>query len=329
MVSVVIPVYKAERYVRRAVESALAQEETGEVLLVEDNSPDNALAVCHDLERQNAKVRVLRHPDGTNRGISASRNLGIVSAKFEYIAFLDADDYYLPGRFQVAMGIFLNDAYVDGVYEATKVEFENEEFRQEWIARRWSILMSFKEVVSNEQLMLALIKRTGWFHADAIVVKKAFFIKTGLFDEDLKLAEDYAMWIKMAAIGRLVAGSMKNPVSVFLSHCSNNAIHRSPEEWREAHLNMWRIVLKWGISKKMGTMKRRLLLDKLISMECEEYAKNPVIFRHLQGVLHMLRYIHRYPYLFNLPDIVYTLYNRSGIIGVINALTYRIANNRD
>ena len=78
-ISVIIPVYNAEDFVTLAVESALAQPETGEVILIEDGSPDNSLTICQELEEKYNKVRLLRHPHGRNKGAAASRNLGMKS----------------------------------------------------------------------------------------------------------------------------------------------------------------------------------------------------------------------------------------------------------
>lgn len=95
------------------VASALAEPETGEVLLVEETSPDGALAVCEQLAARDERVRVLRHPGGENRGAAASRNLGIQQASCLFIGFLDTDDYYLPGRFTTA-GVNIGDASIRG-----------------------------------------------------------------------------------------------------------------------------------------------------------------------------------------------------------------------
>jgi glycosyltransferase involved in cell wall biosynthesis len=103
-ISVVIPVFNAERYVESAVESALRQKETAEVILVEDNSPDNALMICEQLSKLNPRVQLLRHSDGKNHGAGESRNLGIRAARSDYIAFLDADDYYLENCFSKSRG---------------------------------------------------------------------------------------------------------------------------------------------------------------------------------------------------------------------------------
>lgn len=76
-ISVVIPVYNAEKYVSQAVDSALQLEDVYEIILIEDNSPDNALAVCQQLAEKHEKVKLYQHPDKKNHGASPSRNLGI------------------------------------------------------------------------------------------------------------------------------------------------------------------------------------------------------------------------------------------------------------
>lgn len=78
-ISVIIPVYNAEKYVRRAVESALQQEKCGEVILVEDRSPDNALEVCKKLESEYKNLILYQHEGNANKGPGPSRNLGDLS----------------------------------------------------------------------------------------------------------------------------------------------------------------------------------------------------------------------------------------------------------
>ena len=84
-ISVIIPVYNAERYLERAVASALEQPQTGEVILIEDCSPDGSLAICEKLAAAHPdKVRLLRHPDGKNHGAGPTRNLGIRAAQHPF-----------------------------------------------------------------------------------------------------------------------------------------------------------------------------------------------------------------------------------------------------
>ncbi|MGX5685013.1 glycosyltransferase family 2 protein [Chryseobacterium cucumeris] len=105
---IMIPVFNAELYITKAVESALQFSEVFEVLLIEDRSPDNALEICKELAEKHMRVQFFQHPDKENHGAGASRNLGIENAAGDVIAFLDADDYFLPNRFDVEKELFKN-----------------------------------------------------------------------------------------------------------------------------------------------------------------------------------------------------------------------------
>ena len=214
-ISVIIPVYNAKKYVRKAVESVLQQPETGEILLIEDNSPDNCLQICQDLEKEHEKVRLLRHPDGKNYGAGATRNLGIKNAGFDYIAFLDADDYYLPGRFTVARKLFQQHYDIDGVYEATGVKFHSDRGKQLWRSSGQKDLMTMTENLPPDCLFEELlIGKKGTFHLDALTVKKRIFEKSGYFFERLRLHQDTAMIVQMSACGRLLPGRLTAPVAI-------------------------------------------------------------------------------------------------------------------
>ena len=129
-VSVIIPVYNAEAYLRKAVESAVNLVEVGEIILIEDRSPDNALVLAKKLEQEFDKVKLFQHPDKKNHGAGASRNLGIEKAACEYIAFLDADDYYLPNRFVKDKLVFETHDNCDGVYSAVGTHFYTPEAKK-------------------------------------------------------------------------------------------------------------------------------------------------------------------------------------------------------
>jgi glycosyltransferase involved in cell wall biosynthesis len=99
LVSVVIIFLNEERYLREAIESVLAQDYSSwELLLVDDGSADRSPDIAEEYVTQDSRIRYLTHPGRANRGMSASRNLGLAHARGEYVAFLDADDVYLPQR---------------------------------------------------------------------------------------------------------------------------------------------------------------------------------------------------------------------------------------
>ena len=98
LVSVVMPMHDAERYLVEAIESVRAQHyPRWELLLVDDGSSDGSGAIAQRYaEAEPERIRLLRHPDGRSHGASASRNVGLREARGEFIAFLDADDVWLP-----------------------------------------------------------------------------------------------------------------------------------------------------------------------------------------------------------------------------------------
>src|ERR687898_692015 len=97
LVSVIIIFLDAQRFIREAIESVFGQTYSNwELLLVDDGSTDAGTDIAlHYAGRYPQKVRYLEHPGHQNRGMSASRNLGIRHARGEYVAFLDADDVWL------------------------------------------------------------------------------------------------------------------------------------------------------------------------------------------------------------------------------------------
>lgn len=97
IVSVVIPAYNAAGFIARAIASVQAQTlQTLEIIVVDDVSTDDTLAVVSLLAEADARIRLIRSPQ--NGGPSAARNLGFAAAKGQWIAILDADDVYKPDR---------------------------------------------------------------------------------------------------------------------------------------------------------------------------------------------------------------------------------------
>ena len=93
-ISVIIPVYKVERYLDACVASVAGQTFSDlEILLVDDGSPDGCPALCDAWARRDARVRVIHRPNG---GLSAARNSGIDAATGTCLAFVDADDTLDP-----------------------------------------------------------------------------------------------------------------------------------------------------------------------------------------------------------------------------------------
>ena len=105
MLSVILPVYNGEKFLRGTLYSVLNQKNIDlEVVVIDDGSKDNSLEICKEIEEMDTRVRVYFQ---NNSGVSAARNYGISLARGEYIAFLDQDDIYLENALGDAMQILI------------------------------------------------------------------------------------------------------------------------------------------------------------------------------------------------------------------------------
>ncbi len=93
-VSVIVPVYKVEKYLRACIDSILAQTFTDfELILVDDGSPDNCGAICDEYAQKDARIRVFHKPNG---GVTSARRLGVEHSRAEWVMFVDSDDMIAP-----------------------------------------------------------------------------------------------------------------------------------------------------------------------------------------------------------------------------------------
>ncbi len=269
-VSVVIPVFRAEAYVEQAVRSVLEQPEVLEVLLVEDGSPDGSLATCRRLaEEMTDRVRLLRHPGGANRGAGASRNLGVKEARGKYVAFLDADDWMLPGRFSRSLPLLEGEGSVDGVYEATGVHFESDEAQKVWDKGDAGLrLVTITDPPAPDQLAAKLLRgECGYFTTNGIVLRRTVFDRVGGFDEHLRLGQDVALWWKLALACRLVPGQILTPVAMYRRHRGNRATFLDPE-YQQASKRWALTVYRWarncGLAREKVLLARRALAGEVL-----------------------------------------------------------------
>ena len=107
--SVIVPVYNVESYLKRCVDSILEQTfEEFEVILVEDGSLDNSLEICNKYSESDKRVKVIHKKNG---GLSSARNAGLNIAKGKYIAFIDSDDYVSKDMFKTMINLAFSSNY--------------------------------------------------------------------------------------------------------------------------------------------------------------------------------------------------------------------------
>lgn len=193
LVSTVIPAYNAERTIVRALESVMAQEIPGhglEVLVVDDGSSDGTVAAVQAFVARTAgseggqggSIRILRQ---ANAGPSAARNAGVREAAGDLIAFLDADDEWLPGKLALQVAVLERRPEADLVCTPMN-------------GRR------FGRGEPELDLSFQSLLRSNRVHTSSVLVKKAAFLAAGGFDPARRLSEDYELWLKIAARGLIV-----------------------------------------------------------------------------------------------------------------------------
>ena len=118
-ISVIVPIYKVEAYLRQCVDSILAQTYTDlDIVLVDDGSTDNCPAICDAYARKDARVQVVHKPNG---GLMSARQAGLRVAKGEYVGFVDGDDWIEPdmyARFAAAITQYAPDMALCEFYYA-------------------------------------------------------------------------------------------------------------------------------------------------------------------------------------------------------------------
>lgn len=245
-VSVVIPVYNAGQYLDKAVKSVLIQKEAEEILLIEDGSTDNSYSICKQLELQYPKVKVFTHPGHGNLGAGVSRNLGIENATNEYIAFLDADDYYLPGRFRAEAAIFAEYPQTAGVYGATGTHVYDESAKQQFQDISLHGLTTIKEPVPPGSLHLVLAglhpSAKGHFHLDALTVKKRELDEKNIRFPDIRLHQDSFFSIQLAHQCQLMPGITNEAIAVRGIHNANRIVRRNLQSKRV----LWEKLHQWA-----------------------------------------------------------------------------------
>ncbi|WP_160137050.1 glycosyltransferase family 2 protein [Chryseobacterium sp. c4a] len=224
-ISVVIPVYNAEKFVSQAVDSVLQFDEVHEIILIEDKSPDNALQICQQLAEKHEKVKLYQHPDKENHGAGPSRNLGIERSTGDFVAFLDADDYFLPNRFDAEKELF-KDPKVEGVYGALGVHYYSEKAKEQYYQlfgdRLTTVYKKYdpKDVFPGQLHMLGSF---GLFSIDTLTVRREPLMNKlkPLFKPHLRLHEDTEFLFRLSYYLDLYPGILDEAIAIRGVHENN------------------------------------------------------------------------------------------------------------
>lgn len=178
-ISVIMPIYNCEKYLKRSIESVLNQTyKKLELILINDGSTDNSLKVCREYEIKDDRVKVI---DKENGGVSSSRNAGLEIATGEYVTFVDADDWIEPCMYEIMLKQFLKN----------KVEFVICNRLKEYIdGKKEKFYIDSVGCYNVEHFLEEIYRKTDIaFNVWNSVFKKDV-INNVKFDENIALAED-------------------------------------------------------------------------------------------------------------------------------------------
>ncbi len=180
LVSVIIPVYNRLNFLKEAVESVLRQTyKNYELIIVDDGSTDDTPLIKEIFP----PIKYIRHPE--NKGVAAARNTGIKNSHGELLAFLDSDDLWLPEKLEKQVE-FMNQNPDLLISQTEEIWIRN--------GKRVNPRKKHKKEGGNiffRSLELCLISPS------AVILKRELLKEVGLFDEDLKAAEDYDLWLRI------------------------------------------------------------------------------------------------------------------------------------
>jgi glycosyltransferase involved in cell wall biosynthesis len=271
-ISVIIPVYNAETYIRAAVDSALQFDEVREVILVEDCSPDNALVICKELEVENERVKLFQHENGVNKGAGASRNLGIQKASCMYVAFLDADDLYVANRFNAEREMVAQGKKFDAMYGALGIHFYSTDAQEKYAGHFSSNFTVVRDFEAGESMFEELLgmnsKRRGHIHLDTLTIRKEILDKMPLhFQENLRLHQDYEFTIRLGYYASVIPGIIDQAIATRGVHLENRytQVGFKEKKYYRNQLLVWESLNKWGEEERIASKYKRLISRRIYS----------------------------------------------------------------
>ncbi len=189
-ISAVIPAYNSEETIARAIESVLAQTRPAdEIIVVDDGSTDKSAEIVSSYAD---KVTLIRQE---NAGVSVARNRGIEAAMGEWIAFLDADDEWLPEKLKLQSEHLMRHPDLKWAYsDFYRKEYGDEKLRQ---AHDSPNLTAVLRDELFEDYFLAY-RNHGYAWTSVLVIKQEVFETVGMFEPGMKRAQDNDLWYRIA-----------------------------------------------------------------------------------------------------------------------------------
>lgn len=204
MFSVVIPLYNKEAFIQRALDSVHQQTLVDyEVIVVDDGSTDGSINIVN--RYIDARVRVIQQE---NSGVSVARNKGIAAAKYSWVAFLDADDVWMPDHLEELkklMNMFPNALLLGTAYKKIDTNGRVQELRlpEQYLEKACNKVDDYFAICSTYDQIL---------NSSSAAARKVTLVEIGGFPVGIKAGEDLITWAKLALAGEVAFSSKASSI---------------------------------------------------------------------------------------------------------------------
>jgi hypothetical protein len=280
-VSVIIPFLNAENFIREAIESVLAQTYTEwELLLVDDGSTDGSTAIARNHTELNpGRIRYLEHEDHVNRGISASRNLGISHARGEFLTFLDADDVWLSGKLQRQVAVMKQNPDVALMFNPAFIWKDGVKGPQR-------MPLSPGRLSRGAWLITLLAREGADAFPSAVMIRTDAAVKLGGF-EGTNLYEDQTTWIKFSLNSTVYYD--EEAVALYRSHPASCCRSADPHQYLLEDVSFCKWIINYlrqhdapDFDPRLATVMARCnLVGRCYSSRIGRVAVEPMGFKRL------------------------------------------------
>ncbi|MGE1061035.1 glycosyltransferase [Megasphaera paucivorans] len=277
--SIIVPIYNAEKYLEDTIKSILRQSYYDfELLLVDDGSTDSSLKICNKFLLQDARIRVLHKENG---GVSSARNSGLTESIGQYIVFVDADDLIEPDMYQNLIEAL----------ERSHADIAMCGFVAEVIYKPSVYNFSTVPIICRHPLELLLNEKVG----TGCIWNKVFcknLIKSVRFDETIVYSEDQLFITEVLM--------QCNTVVVLPQILYHYMQHPSSLSWQDGNYDIW----------KGNFRARKRIYQLILSQKSEEVLQKYAFEEYVKAIFALIRYTIKY----REKDEYYHIINRYGVI---------------
>ena len=263
-VTAIIIVLNGEAYLEEAVESVLGQQfEDWELLIVDDGSSDGTLDIARRFAAADGRIRILQHTDCRTHGMSQTRNLGLSQASGEYIAFLDADDVWLPHKLLEQVEILDSTREAAIVYGRSLIWHARNE-RKDFL---YPLGVPPNELYRPPRLFVQLLENVHQTPTTCnAMIRRAIAIGVGGFDPQFPcMFEDQVFFAKLLALCPTYVSD--RIWAKYRQHADSASARADPREVQNEHVRYLRVVRSFLVQRGKAFSGERLAVEgKLVSL---------------------------------------------------------------